>query len=224
MVPLPGSDIPGVLYSDVSDLSETRSPHYVLQRGDFLSFKVGVRYLDYCSTDIKRNAYIMRAGETNVPESIQYAFDKALEARVIIRENVKVGKTAGQTLEDLITALKAADYIYTPYTDEGPKNYLNVQEKLADTDKSSFSIDLNSEVYSTGGLNTLGPSVSAFRQDRAHLKIQENYLFSFEFEIFTNLPERPGYPIVINIEGNHVVSSRGVEFLHPPNEKILLIH
>ena len=212
------------MYSAVSDPSETRSPDYVLQRGDFLSYDNGVRYLEYFGTDYKRNAYIMREGETRVPASLQHASDRAIAAQKVIRENIKVGRTAGETLEILISALEEADYIYTPFTDESPENYMNVQEKLANTDKSSFSIDLHSQGNNGGSLVTVGPSVAAFRSDRDHLKIQENHLFSFEYVISTNLPERPGRPIVINIEGNHVISSRGVEFLHPPNERILLIH
>lgn len=216
--------MPGVLYSAVSDRSTTRSPQYVIQRGDFLSFDNGVRYLDYFGTDYKRNAYIMRVGETSVPASLQHAYDRAIKAQKIIRQNIKVGRTAGQTLQSLISALEAADYIYTPFTDESPENYMNVQKKLANTDKSSFSIDLHSQGNNGGSLVTVGPSVAAFRSDRDHLMIQENHLFSLEYVICTNLPERPGLPIVINIEGNHVVSSRGVEYLHPPNERILLIH
>jgi Xaa-Pro dipeptidase len=228
---LPGADIPRVLYSAQSERIDPPDVRwwihhndYVLQRGDFFTFKVGVRYLDYFSTDLKRNAYVMRDGETSVPESIQYAFDKALEAREIIRKNIIVGRTAGKTLEVIVSALENSDYIRVPFNDISTDGYEEIQKALANTDKSGFFIDLNSEVYSTGGLVTLGPSVAPFRQDRAHLKIQENYLFSLEFQVHTNLPERPGFPTSINIEGNHVVSSRGVEFLHPPNEKIILIH
>ncbi len=215
---------PGVIYSAVSDRSQTRSRDYVLQRGDFLSFDNGVRYLDYYQTDFKRNAYIMREGETSVPASIQLAFDRAMDARKIIRQHIKVGKTAGQTLKDIIAALEAAGYIYTPFTDRSPEDYENLQRALADTDKSGFSIDLHSEGNNNGGMETVGPSVAAFRSDRDHLIIQENHLFSFEFLVNTNHPDRPGFPMVLNIEGNHIVSSRGVEFLHPPNERILLIH
>ena len=218
------TSMPGVIYSAVSSDSEINSAQYVLQRGDFLSFDIGLRYLDYFETDYKRNAYIMRERETRVPASLQHAFDRTIAARAIIRKQVKVGKTAGQLLQDLIVALEAADYIYTPFTDESPENYMNVREKLANTDNSGFSIDLHSQGNHGGTLVTVGPSVAAFRSDRDHLPIQENHLFSFEFVISTNLPERPGFPLVINFEGNHVVSSRGVEFLHPPNEKILLIH
>ena len=135
-----------------------------------------------------------------------------------------MGKTAGITLSDVNAALKSAGYIYTPFTDIGTEDYFNLQKVLASTDKSGFFVDLHSQGNNGGSLVTVGPSISAFRSDRDHLPVQENHLFSFEYVISTNLPERPGYPIVINIEGNHIVSSRGVEFLHPPNERILLIH
>ena len=67
-------------------------------------------------------------------------------------------------------------------------------------------------------------SVAPFRQDRAHLTIQENYIFALEYMVHTPLPERRGYPMSVNIEDNYIVTSRGVESLHPPNERILLIH
>ena len=219
-----GVGSPGVLYSAVSDQSETRSRQYIIQRGDFLSFDTGVRYLDYFSTDYKRNAYILREGETSVPKSIQHAFDRTLEARKIIRKNIKVGRTAGETLKAIVSALEDAGYIYTPFSDRSREDYESVQKALADTDQSSFSIDLHSLGNNGGSLVTVGPSVAPFRSDRDHLKIQENHLFAFEFMVNTNLPERPGYPVVINMEGNHIVTSRGVEWLHPPNDRILLIH
>ena len=81
-----------------------------------------------------------------------------------------------------------------------------------------------SQGHHSGSLVTVGPSIAPFRSDRDHLMIDENNFFSFEYMVHVNLPERPGFPISLNIEGNHVVSSHGVEFLHPPNERILLIH
>ncbi len=223
----PDSDAgsPGVLYSaTASTPGRFGGDDYVIQRGDFLSFDTGVRYLDYFSTDYKRNAYVLRQGETAAPASIQHAFDRAVGAREIIRGQIKVGRTAGETLAAIVEALEAADYIYTPFTDIGADDYALVQEALANTDKSGFSIDLHSQGNNSGSLVTVGPSVAPFRSDRDHLVIQENHMFSFEYMVHTNLPERPGYPVSINIEGNHVVTRRGVEYLYPPNERILLIH
>ncbi|MFQ5751231.1 MAG: M24 family metallopeptidase [bacterium] len=223
--------IPRILYSAKSkpiDPPDVRwwihHPDYVIQRGDFLTFDNGVRYLDYFSTDYKRNAYILREGETSVPKSIQHAFDRAMEARKIIRKNVKAGRTAGETLKAIVSALEKAGYIYTPFTDIGTEDYKLIQKALANTDKSGFSIDLHSLGNNGGSLVTVGPSIAPFRSDRAHLTIHENHFFSFEFMVHTNLPERPGFPISINIEGNHIVTSRGIEWLHPLNERIILIH
>ncbi len=216
--------IPRILLSAVSDLSETDSPDYVIQRGDFLQFDNGVRYLDYFSTDYKRNAYLLREGETSVPAGIQHAFNRAMQAQKIIREQVRVGRTAGQTLKAMVAALEKSDFIYTPYIDSGPEDHAMILKAMANTDKSGITIDLHSQGNNGGSLVTVGPSISPFRSDRDHLMIQENHLFSFEYIVNTNIPERPGFPLRINIEGNHIVSSRGVEWLHPPNEKILLIH
>ena len=223
--------IPRILYSAKSEPVAPPDvrwwihyPEYVIQRGDFGTFDIGARYLKTFQTDYKRNFYVMREGETTVPKSIQHAYDRAVAAREIIRPNMKVGRTAAEVLEAIVESLEKAGYIYTPFINIGTEDYKMIQKVLANTDKSGFSIDLHNEGNNPGNIVTVGPSVAPFRLDRAHLKIQENHLFSFEYMVQTNLPERPGYPVSINIEGNHIVTSRGVEFLHPPNERILLIH
>jgi hypothetical protein len=66
--------------------------------------------------------------------------------------------------------------------------------------------------------------MAALRQDTYHLKIQENHIFAFESAVHTNLPERPGFPIAINFSNIQVVTNRGVEWIQPPNEAIVLIH
>jgi Xaa-Pro aminopeptidase len=226
-----GVPIPRILYSAESepiDPPDVRwwihHDDYVIQRGDFMTYDIGVNYLDYFVTDYKRNAYVLRDGETGVPESLQHAFDQAIRAREIIAPNIRVGRTARQTLDSIVQSLEQAGYIYTPFIDIGTEDYKQIQRALTDTDRSGFSIDLHSQGHHGGSLITVGPSPAPFRSDRDHLVIRENHIFSFEYMVHTSLPERPGFPISLNIEGNHVVTSRGVEYLHPPNERILLIH
>ncbi len=219
---------PNVLYSAVSDRSETRSPQYVLQRGDFFYIGAPVRYMDF-GTDTKTYAYILREGETSVPRSIQYAFDQAIKGQWIMRDHMKVGMTAGQSLDAMVKAMETAGYIYTPFIDIGAEDYKILQRALTNTDKSGFSIDNhafgnNRNDGDTDILNRIGPSMAPFRQDRHHLVIQENNFFAFEYMVHTNLPERPGFPISINISNVQIISSRGVEWLQPPNEGIVLIH
>ncbi len=137
---------------------------------------------------------------------------------------MKVGMTAKESLDAMVEAMEEAGYIYTPFRDIGTQDYEMIQEALANTDKSGFSIDLHSLGNNGGSLVTVGPSVAPFRSDRDELVIAENHFFAFEYMVHTNLPERPGFPVSINIEGNHIVTSLGVECLHPPNEGIILIH
>jgi len=227
----PGVSIPRILHSTAEkpiDAPDVRwwihHDDYVIQRGDFLTFDVALRYLDYFSTDYKRNAYVLRQGESEPPESVQHAYDRAIAAREIIRRNIKVGQTAAETLAAIVEDLEAADYIYTPFTDIGTEDYALIQRALEGEERSGFSIDLHSQGNNGGSLVTVGPSVAPFRLDRSDLVIQDNHIFSFEYMVHTNLPERPGFPVSINIEGNHIVTRRGVEYLHPLNERILLIH
>ena len=120
-------------------------------------------------------------------------------------------------------ALEAEGYLYTPFIDIGTEDYIIIQNALADTDAPGFSIDLHAMGNNGGSLVTVGASVAPFRRDRFDLMLQENTFFSFEYMVHSQLAERPGLPVSINIEGNHLITGRGVEYLHPRNERILEI-
>ncbi len=209
--------------------SSTGSENYVLQRGDFFySDAHGSDWIDFgfssFSVDTKAYAYILREGETSVPESIQYAFDQAIKGQWIMRDHMRVGMTAGESLQAMISAMEEAGYIYTPFQDIGTEDYKMIQRELANTDKSGFSIDNHAQGNNNGGLEAVGPSMAPFRRDRDHLVIQENNIFAFEYMVHTNLPERPGFPLSINVSNVQIVSSRGVEWIQPPNERINLLY
>ncbi len=208
-----------VLYSAVSDRSETRSRHYTLQRGDFFYDNHWYDYLGY-DVDTKNYGYILRDGETKVPDFLQKAFDTAIAGQWIMRPHMRVGMTAGESMEAMIKAMEDAGYIYTPFTDNGARDYQMVRRVLADTDKPGFSIDN----HALGNNGAEGPSMGPFRTDTYHLKIQENHFFAFEYMVHMNIDERPGYPLAFNISNMQIITSRGVENIQPPNEEIILIH
>ncbi len=203
-------------------------PDYVFQRGDFIAFGSDADWMDFgeesFGVDTKHHAYILREGETSVPESLQYAWDQTKKAQGIIRQNVKVGMTAGESLTAMVSALEQAGYIYTPFTDDSAKDYEMIQDALTDTGKSGFYVDLHAMGNNGGTLVTVGPSIAPFRRDRDHLVIRENHILAFEFAVHTNLPERPGFPITINFSNPQVVTNLGVEWIQPPNDEIHLIH
>ena len=199
------------------------NPDYVLQRGDLFvggggGGGGGGGYLGF-GVDTKIHAYILRDGETKVPEFIQEVFDLAIAGQWIMRDHMRVGMTAGESLDAMVEAMQEAGYTYTPFRDIGTQDYVMIQEALAGSDVPGFSIDN----HAFGNYGDIGPSMAAFRSDTHHLVIQENHLFAFEYMVHKNIAERPGYPLAFNISNPQLVTSRGVEFIQPPNEEIFLI-
>ncbi len=202
-------------------------PDYVLQRGDLFNGGGGNRgsYMGF-RVDTKIHAYILREGETKAPDFIQKVFDKAIAGQWIMRDHMKVDMTAGESLDAMVKAMEEKGYIYTPFLDNQTEDYKMIQKALANTDKPGFSIDNHSfgNIGDLGsGIRLEGPSMAPWRGPTNHLKIQENHIFAFEYMVHMNIAERPGYPLAFNISNPHVITSKGVEFIQPPNEEIFLI-
>ena len=216
-----GLSRPGVIHSAAAEPSEYRSSEYAFQCGDLLSFDMGVTYLNF-GTDMKRNAYILREGETSVPADIQHAWDEGRRAREIIRRNIKPGRTAGETLEVVVAALEEAGFAYTPFV-----NYGSIDRKIVEEfdrqDMTGISIDCHVVGNVGNSQIAVGPSMSPFRAGRADLIIQPTNIFAFEFIIHTAMPSFGGRRIRINFEDDAIVTANGVEALYPRNERILLI-
>ena len=214
-----GINPPYVLWSATATDEETRRRDYVIQQGDFLAYDMGIRYLNL-GTDFKRHAYVMRDGENEIPEFLREAFERGLRAREIMRRNITVGRTAGDTLALLAEKLEAEDFVYTPFTDIGSKDRAMVAA-MGDDPRTGISIDCHT-VGNTGNSEVaVGPSFAPFRPDRGDVVIQPNNLFAFEFIIHHAIPD--GTRVRINLEDNAVVTVNGVEWLYPPNSRILEI-
>ena len=65
------------------------------------------------------------------------------------------------------------------------------------------------------------PAIAPFRQSKAHLVIQPTHLFSLEFVVHSLMDD--GTRLAINFEDNAIVTDNGVEWLYPPNSRLLLI-
>ena len=212
--------MPGVSHSEVSDRSETRQPDYVFQPGDFISWDMGIGYLNF-GTDFKRNAYILKDNETNIPKGLKHAWERALEAREIIRRTFKIGLTASESLETIVKALEAGGFVHTP-SDDVSSQYRDLMNALGDSDKSGFTIDFHATGNTSVGDVTTGPSIAPFRKDRAHLTVQQNYIFAFEFVVNTWIPEW-GKRVSVSYEDNSIVTEKGIEALYPWHEEIVIV-
>ena len=178
----------------------------------------------------RASKHILRDGETKVHEFLQKAYDLAIAGQWIMRPHMKAGMTGGESLAAMVKAMEDEGYIHTPFTDDSERDYKMARSVLADTFKPGFSIDCHSMGNNNmdtreveWDIRTEGPSMAPFRPFTHHLKIQENHFFAFEYMVHMYTPEKPGQFLAFNISTPQMVTSKGVEFVQPPNERIELI-
>jgi Xaa-Pro aminopeptidase len=185
------------------------SDDHVIQRGDFLAIDWGVGYLNFY-TDIKRHAYVLREGETHLPESIQAAFDNGRRVRDILKANIKAGRTAGETFDLLNARINDAGF--------------KVMETFNQPTEDPEIVDVIIGCHSVGNLgHGIGPSIAWFNPERMKYMIHPSNLFSIELFAYTAIPEWGGRKLRIPLEDDAVVTERGVEWLYPVNQEVLLI-
>jgi len=69
----------------------------------------------------------------------------------------------------------------------------------------------------------LGPSLAFFNPTRQGYLLRPNTLISVELFAYTSLPEWGGAKVRIPLEDDGLVTERGVQWLYPVNNRILLI-
>lgn len=179
----------------------------IIQRGDILMLDWGVGLMNMY-TDMKRMAYVLKEGETAVPESIQNAFNQGVKVRSIIKQTIKAGITAEQNMTNIYAALEQAGFSKIAFN------------KPTASDKTEVVIGCHS-VGNWG--HGIGPSIAEWNPVRFKYVIQHTNLLSIELFAYTPLPEWGGNKLRIPLEDDAVVTERGVEWLYPINQRVLVI-
>jgi len=185
------------------------SNDYVIQRGDFLAIDWGVGYLNFY-TDMKRHAYVLREGETHLPASIQKAFDNGRAVRDIIKANIKAGPTAGEMLDLLNRKIAEAGF--------------SVMDEFNKPTTDAANVDVIIGCHSVGNLgHGIGPSIAWFNPERMTYQLRETNLLSIELFAYTPIPEWGNKKLRIPLEDDAILTARGIEWLYPVTERVLLI-
>lgn len=188
----------------IAAVSDTR----IIQRGDVLMIDWGVGYLGLF-TDMKRMAYVLREGETEVPASIRHAFDRARAARDVIVRTIRPGRSAAQAEAEVHAALAEAGFVN-----------IGFNQPTADPASTDVVIGCHS-VGNTG--HGIGPSVAFFNPVRREFPLRASNLLSIELFAYTAIPEWGDAKLRVPLEDDAVVTERGVEWLYPVNERVLLV-
>ena len=185
------------------------SSDHVIQRGDFLAIDWGVGYLNF-HTDMKRHAYVLKEGETALPDSIQKAFDNGRAVRDILKRNIKAGRTAAETYDLLNARINASGF--------------RIMEKFNSPTSDPDVIDVIIGCHSVGNLgHGIGPSIAWFNPERMKYMLHPGNLLSIELFAYTAIPEWGGKKLRIPLEDDAVLTDRGIEWLYPVNQEVLLI-
>ncbi len=159
---------------------------------------------------MKRHAYVLKEGETELPASFQKAFDNGRAVRDIVKENIKAGKTAAETYEILNAKINESGF--------------RIMEKFNSPTNDPDVVDVIIGCHSVGNLgHGIGPSIAWFNPERLKFMIHPSNLLSIELFAYTAVPEWGGKKLRIPLEDDAVVTERGVEWLYPVNQKVLLI-
>lgn len=200
--------MPSVYVTGPDGIVATSDDH-VIQGGDFLSVDWGVGYLNFY-TDMKRHAYVLREGETHLPESIQRAFDNGRKVRDLLKANIKAGVTAGEAYEVLQGKINEAGFRF--------------MDSFNNPTQDEDIVDVIIGCHSVGNLgHGIGPSIAWFNPERMTYMLTESNLLSIELFAYTAIPEWGGKKLRVPLEDDAVLTSRGIEWLYPVNQEVRLI-
>ena len=180
----------------------------IIQRGDIIMIDWGVGLMGYY-TDMKRIAYVLKDGETSLPAGIAHAFNQAVKSRDVVKAAIKPGFTAQQNMDRIYTALEGNGFV-----------------RMKEFNKPGLSekTDVMIGCHAVGDWgHGSGPSIAHFNPVQLTYMIHPTNLLSIELFAYTPLPEWGGLKLRIPLEDDAVVTDRGVEWIYPVNQRILLI-
>ena len=187
---------------------EATSTDRIIQRGDILMLDWGVGLMNFF-TDMKRVAYVLKEGETEVPESFRNAYEQGLKVRQVITKTIKAGLTAKQAETNIYKALEA-------------EGFAQMVEFNKPSDKDVTDVIIGCHSVGNWG-HGIGPSIAFFNPVRLGYELKASNLLSIELFAYTKIPEWGGKKLRIPLEDDAVVTARGIEWLYPVNRKILVI-
>jgi Xaa-Pro aminopeptidase len=200
-------DMPSVYVTGPGGIEAT-STDRVIRRGDLLMIDWGVGYLNFF-TDMKRIAYVLREGEREIPPGIQHAFEQAVRVRDIMKASIRPASTAREALEATWRAIEA-------------EGFRRIEFNQPTSDPEVTDVVIGPHSVGNWG-HGFGPSLAFFNPTRLEYELRPGTLISVELFAYTVNPEWGDRKVRIPLEDDGVVTERGVEWLYPVNDRILLI-
>ena len=204
-------ELDGNVFVRDPDGNEDNNNEYVLQRGDLITILNGAGE-GYFVADLGGNGYVLREGETEAPARVQRIWNHAMQVREILRANIRIGPTAGETLALLTEKIEEAGFLYIDRDQYDPN---------LDPTKTQVHLDLHAQ----GRRDMDAPRISPLGGDwQRDMKLPLFHSFTLEYMVHMPVPEwGPGKHLYIAFHDGAIVTPRGIEFPYPPDPGIRII-
>lgn len=172
----------------------------VIMPGDVIQTDFGIRVHDMWVSDIQRFAYVLREGETQAPDSVQYYFESSIGGNRIALAAMKPGVLGYQVDKAQRDWMDERGSEYVMWSTGHPVGYV------------AHDIGPN-----LGGGLLPDPSV----RPAAVKPLKEGMLFAFDGFHAWKLPE--GGTKTMSVEETAVVTKDGARYLIKPQDELILI-
>ena len=205
------SDLAGDAYVRNPDGNEEYNSDYVIQRGDLVGIFHGAEMMDFTQHN-GFYGYVLRDGETELPQEILRLWDQAMELRDIFRRNIVAGLTGEENLDAVVARIEESGFLHIQE---------NSYDATADSDATQVYIDFHAQGRFVSEEHA--PRISATGWGRG-LTIPLYHTFALSYAIHMPVPAwGEGERLYLAMHDGATVTERGVEFPAPLQQQIRAI-
>ncbi|WP_185152595.1 M24 family metallopeptidase [Fulvivirga aurantia] len=180
------------------DRGHSHATNKVIQSGDIIQIDFGIKVYDRWVSDIQRFAYVLRAGETEAPDSVQHYWESAKAGNRAALAAMAPGAKGVEVDKAQRVLMEKAGSDYVMWSTGHPVGYV------------AHDVGPN-----------LGGSQSSHVRPAAQKELKESMTFAFDGFHAWKLPD--GQVKTISVEEMAVVTADGAEYLIEPQESLILI-
>jgi len=180
------------------DRGHSHATDKVIMGGDVIQIDFGIKLYNMWVSDIQRFAYVLKEGETEAPENIQFYWDSSKAGSRAALAAMKPGAKGVAVDKAQRDLMEAAESIYVPWSTGHPVGYV---------------------------AHDVGPNLGGSQSKTPRASSQKLLMegMTFAFDGFHGWTRADGTEKTISVEEMAVVTATGAEYLITPQEELILV-
>lgn len=196
------------------ELLPIHDPDIAVEPGDIVGIDGGLEYLGY-AVDIKRTAYILRPGETAMPEALAAAWHDTHEMAAVYVDHMVPGNVGHEIHAAINAVARSRGYRVTGPDSGGDAVTANEPEV------GVYGHSVGNVAHDIGA--RVAADIPFAYGDRVRFPLVPNEWVSIEFHVSTPIPEWGGKTWYARYEETAQITDRGSRWLIPVQEDLFLI-